>query len=578
MTEGQAQKFVDSAIQAVRVGSFTTVYQDNRRMRILANLARRPDLLGVQSTAILAEIYDQVGKYKDAGLLVNIDVAKREIRALREEINLQRARRSAVRAHSWLILQCAISQFRREGAQAQALNLIDEALEMIGADRGTVMNSQHIQSLFHFWRGRINTARYNFREADIDFQTALRVADETLREKLQLAERTATEQDRERVRFIHIQAGNYVMATCLSFGLGQSRQWEGRLFDSLWFLRAAVPLSRSSSDFHRRGFAHLLAGTVLRGIAQRGTKDFDAADEELSEARALLGHSERPHQLHLARVYHQLALSKYNRVPLEGAKSDADRESLGDALQLNEYSARLSGDADYEGYRDPMLEYGIKVARSLIETAMGNYSKAYECALEALDSNAGTLPKGTRGSALIARAMARADRVHETGQQAEISDAETAFAAVLKEPALRATDRAVAHLQLSRLYSRIGQPFRAAVHYDRALPLVEASEHGWVKDLQRTAKLALTTFPGPELTVDVKELTEAAKAKNLDPWSYITRYIDVDLKRRLLMLNQSTLQERDGEAKLAKELGLTRATIFNWKKDPDLRGLFPTRR
>ena len=179
-----------------------------------------------------------------------------------------------------------------------------------------------------------------------------------------------------------------MLSTVLSFGLANARQLQSKLVESLWFLRAAVPLSRGSMDFHRRGFAHLMMGTALRGVARQG--NLREAEQQLQKAKELLDEPER-HLLHLARVYQlQLALCRrYNDLPPGGSSSSREHRNLLElALKDNQDASDLSGDKSYEGFRDPLLTYGIKVARSLIQTALGDFNSAYDLAeVEAITVN-----------------------------------------------------------------------------------------------------------------------------------------------------------------------------------------------
>ena len=118
MTETEADTFIKPYIQLVRTGSFTSVFQNAATLAGLEDLARRKDYLGAQSAAILAEAHDQVGRYKEARAYANADIGKIQLTKLEHEIRRLRPERAVVRAHAWLLLQCAVNEFRREaGAQ-----------------------------------------------------------------------------------------------------------------------------------------------------------------------------------------------------------------------------------------------------------------------------------------------------------------------------------------------------------------------------------------------------------------------------------------------------------------------------
>ena len=127
--------------------------------------------------------------------------------------------------------------------------------------------------------------------------------------------------------------------------------------------------------------------------------------------------------------------------------------------------------------------------------------------------------------------MALAERVEGHDQVADIRKAENTLLIVVEDRDLRQTDRAAALLHLSRLYSKIGQPFKAEIHCKRALPLVRGSEHGWLKDLRKSAKVSLKVDTGPELRLNIEELLKAGNESRKGPWRYINRQLEVDLKR-----------------------------------------------
>jgi hypothetical protein len=224
-----------------------------------------------------------------------------------------------------------------------------------------------------------------------------------------------------------------------------------------------------------------------------------------------------------------------------------------------------------------MLVYGIKVATSLISTALGDYSAGRVYAEEAITCvSERNLPKVTHSWSWLAKGMAYAEGVTKAGQVSEIGDAERALIHhVIEEETARVTDRAAAHLHLSRLYSRIDQPFKATVFYERAAQLVEDSEHGWTKELREITGKLLRESLSSTFTLDIQELLDRAKKEKIPALPYIEKLVDTQIKRRLIWLQQDTLHDEDGAGKLARELGVTRTTIFNWKKDPTLRDVFP---
>jgi hypothetical protein len=157
-----------------------------------------------------------------------------------------------------------------------------------------------------------------------------------------------------------------------------------------------------------------------------------------------------------------------------------------------------------------------------------------------------------------------------------VKEAETALKEATDDDNLRPTDRGAAHLHLSRLYTAIGQPFQSAIHFDRAKPLVAQSEHGWVKDLLTTTEKGLKGDTGPELRINIQDLISLARDHQEGPWDYISKFLDIDVKRRLLSLPkyQGYLEEKNGDGRVAEELGISRGTLFNWKKQPELKDLF----
>src|SRR5450755_651550 len=116
MTDRDATAILGHSIQLVRTGEFTTLYRDEKLAELKSvRAAHSEDYLGAQSAAIIAETYDQVGKYKEAREFANYDEGVKQLRKLEQEIGRLKPMRNAVRAHAWLILQSGVNEFRREG-------------------------------------------------------------------------------------------------------------------------------------------------------------------------------------------------------------------------------------------------------------------------------------------------------------------------------------------------------------------------------------------------------------------------------------------------------------------------------
>lgn len=569
MSEAEATSILAPYIEKVRIGSFISVYQDEQTW--LKTVAGRTDYLGAQGSAILAESLDQVGKYPEVRQYADYNIGLKQLDKLEAAIEQANPVREVVRGHAWLVLQCGVSEFRRDKGHTQGLDLLNRGIEIIARKSGKVIDSQHIQSLFYFWRARIlSTALYDFPNADLDFKNALSVADQSFAKKLREAELAdPATMERKREWRTEVAVGAHVLSTILSFGLAQARQQDSKLSESLWFLRAAVPLSRTSTDLHRRGFAHLLMGTALRGIAQM--KDLAGAEEQLKTAQTLL-EQPVPHELHLARLYHQVALLRYNLVPPGVWRTGEYHNLLDQALHVNRKAADKTG--GYGEFKDHLLEYGIKVVQSLIETARGNFGAADRLADEAITTISPTVPRPTHGWALVAKGMALAESVEQGATSDKIQNAERALRIVADDTALRATDRAAALLHLSRMYARTSQRFKAETHFAAAEPLVKNSEHGWLKDLAESAKPKEDS--GPELRVDLEDMLAKTRQAGEKPWKSITRSLETDLKKRFLAMDeiQKMLTQSNGEEKAARALGITRATLFNWKKEEGLKEFF----
>ncbi len=576
-----ATEVVRSCIQLVRKGSFISVLPNIKALIPLAE--SRTDWLGFSSRAIIAETYDQLGSYDQAARWVTLGIGEDAVTSLKKETD-----RDAIRALAMLILQCAVSQFRQESGQEHGLRLLNDAIEFINANQEGA-GALHIRSLLYFWRGRIHSTRYQFETAERDFQDALDIADRNLKDKLKDVHLLQVRDEKEYIK--QVLAGNYVLATCLGFGLGQLRQLEGKLDDSLQFLRVAVPLFRGSIDFHRRGYAHLLMGIALRSRSRaRHDKqdELNAADEYLWEAKRLFGGEEQdeqqnripPHHLHLARVYHQLALSTFNRVTpgTPYAKlSNEEKVYLPRAQILNDQAKTESDQPSCKDYRDPVLDYGIAVLHSLIETTLNRYQNATARAGEAIRIiSARNLPKWLHGWAWVAKGMAHADQVAPNAadrQGVNFLNAEDAFTRVFQDEDVRATDRAAALLHLSLMYSKTGLKTKAGVHFDRAMRLVELSEHGWIKVLARNV--------GKELgdrdviwTFNATNALELARNNGEPAWASIKKLADIEVRKRLLRLSPSGLDTEAGIKEMAELLSISRATLFNWLRelrDPDLK-------
>ncbi len=172
--------FLLKQIQLVRTGMFTAVAQDGKTLAQLKDLSRRKDQYGYQSAALIAEIKDQVGEYQQASDFANYVVGTSQLTLLADAIRLRRPH-EVVRAHAWLLLQCAVSEFRRVGGHQNGIDLLTGGINRISANRGEAINSQHIESLFYFWRCRIlSIACFSFLEENEDFNTAIPLPDTKL--------------------------------------------------------------------------------------------------------------------------------------------------------------------------------------------------------------------------------------------------------------------------------------------------------------------------------------------------------------------------------------------------------------
>src|SRR5206468_2657645 len=132
---------VKGCIQRVRTGSFPTLYKNKETLNRLRRLAQQENYIGVQSKAILAETYDQVGKYRDAQELANFQVGEEQLRKLEAEMSRPQPSRDVVRAHAWLLLQCGVSEFRRESGYRQGLDLFTRGIDLISANKGEAIDS-----------------------------------------------------------------------------------------------------------------------------------------------------------------------------------------------------------------------------------------------------------------------------------------------------------------------------------------------------------------------------------------------------------------------------------------------------
>jgi tetratricopeptide (TPR) repeat protein len=290
--------------------------------------------------------------------------------------------------------------------------------------------------------------------------------------------------------------------------------------------------------------------------------DLRAADEHLTEARRLLGGTEEkhlPHHLHLARVYHQLALSRYNRI-------GRNCEDLKEAEEMNNKAEEESNNEACKEHRDPVLDYGIAVARSLITTDLRNYVEARRSADSAIEMFP-KLPRVTHGWAWVAKGMALAGALPDASS--DYGEAERAFKQALSEE-VRVTDRAAAHLHLALLYAKVGSTDKASIHYDRAIELVPQSEHGWIRDLAKRVEQTLgEKGMGYRCSFDVSELLRHAN-KDEGAWRYIEDFVSREIRSKLMRLMDSEIRDK-GVPAVADELGIGQATLYLWLRQAGIK-------
>lgn len=574
-----ADIFVKSQIELVRQGLFLKVFGNQKAMDKLKELASSIDAgwPGINSKAILAETHDQVGRYHECGQWCSRDDAQQQLNQLESDLPVPMEKRDLARARLMLVLQCAIVELRLRNYRG-AREILDKAINIFERHvtrRGPGLHRQHIESLFYFWRGRTFALEYAFESAEADFQKALAVADLNLEDKLIKKVFSLTdEEEKTKERHRQVAAGNFVLATVLGFGLGNTKQLAGKLHESLQFLRLAVPLSRGSEDFHRRGFAHLLLGTALRSQGD----DPESAKKHIKDSLILFGESEdgnvlddtpgRVHYLHLARANHQLALHTYDQAPYT---PDPPKE-LKAALELNKKAECYSMDPTCKSHYDPVLNYGIAVLRSLLETALENFPAGLSKAEEAiLMIENRSLPAWISGWAWTAKGRALANLVPGntplTDQDRNnISKAQISFEKTYADENARPADRAAAHFYLSRLYSKTDDRSGARNHYDLGKKMLGKNpEYRWLRDLAKgTAHMLGRDDDGFRCVFDIEELLKEGQDKReKDLWSYISNSVVAGAREKLLKLKLKDLEESSVKT-VADELGISHATLYAW--------------
>lgn len=595
MNSFDSQLISGDASKMVRKGQFAQLKSDERLMGRLKKSAhsREDSYLSLTSRAVLAETYDQLGTYALVGEYANSEVGGKQLERLASQLDSgggeARSDEELALARVQLIMQSAIAEFRRAPKSDYPIKLLSRTIELIEGRSRTAPFNESIRTLCYFWRGRMWTAGFEFGKAKADFDRALVQIDDDLDVRAWGENKRAHWASDDQVA-----EGNYVLSTCHGFGLGHLYQLQGKLRESLHHLRVALPLSRGSADLHRRGYTHLLMGIALRSMGSPidAQGQLDEADNHLKRAVDLFKEQEircdgkipyvSPcHHLHMARAYHQLALAHYTMAEpsTPGAAQHLER-----AKELIEMAKGESEHETCNDYVDPILAYGILVVRSMVFRSLNSPLDARasaEAAIKMVEEK--KITAWAKGGAYIAAGRALTDLGNQNDAEADrlYGEAEEKFKKAIDDEEVRDTDRAAAHLFLSRLYLRRKDIWRASAHFSHARPIVEKSQHGWLKNLCVSVETGDHEVGRYSLIFDLPALSASARAEGLPRWGYVmsevTRRVQFQLVR--LQFKEAGAFEMDRKlapkelAEIIEKMGVSRATAYNWLAEESMQSI-----
>lgn len=528
---------IHRAIGLVRRGDFIGAATDPVIMGDLERVSSGNDVPlnqdWITSRALLAEINDQIGRYKIVADVFSSPDAARSIRKSLAESRknfantkssprLSDEMRRLIRAQSLYELQSAINSLRRFDSH------LDEASARMTECRNTLKLISEVQSqqygddacqfhgvlsLFHYWEGRVEMARNNREDAAHHFEESMREIENNL--KFHYSGRLASIPPTDE-RMVY---ASYSLASAMGFGVAQLSHISGDLNRALALLRPTSALLMGTADVYRRGYAQMLIGAAERAAAGRNAEGLAQAILTLKGSLTLFEGTETHqlrHGLHQARSHHQLALAHLYMAQSPTIRGAAKDKHLSAANHHLRFGHLLLKEFEEAGFGDPELRYDLRLTSSRILCEKGEFQRARETATAALRiaDTYKFAPGISRAKCHVAIAEALiAQFDHQAAPAGLLEDANNCLEKALKVPKLDAALTAVIHLYEARIFARQKQMSKARQKFHEAWHKREKEvQNGWVRQLADEVKKEVAQ-PGVEFVLNLEHLEKDLRNK-----------------------------------------------------------------
>jgi hypothetical protein len=338
MRTAELNEVIVSVRDKIRRGQFIQVARDADSLAILKQAAEAEDvtiLTCLQASVMLAEMYDQMGRYSEAERFLEFDPHGEKAlqllkRLVMEEVERadklpkqkEQERRRLLRALAFFCLQHAIAWHRdttdvprRLGSALWLAQSAGQCLERLPPDR---FRFDGAKSMFQYWSGRFHALNRNWKDARTCFRDSMQHEQENLMLHLEQHAKGKHAVAAEELGVCakcqsRIAYTNYLLASNMAFGLALVELEEGTVENALTLLRPAqIMLEGSTFDEYRKGYVRLLIGKAERIRAGASEKRISKAIALLREAARLFTDHDSEnatHSFYAAATHHQLCLA-----------------------------------------------------------------------------------------------------------------------------------------------------------------------------------------------------------------------------------------------------------------------------
>lgn len=559
--------YLEKAARLIRKGDYDAVASDEELVRALKEIPpegkpeNSVDFLA--ACAMLSEQADQRGHYKEAWDYLQ-DHAELVVRALQR----QPADSRLTDARARYVLRYAVAQHRRND-HARALFYCSQTQVAVEAVDG----ASDVMPLLLYWQGRFFLHQDQYDDALGHFIRSMRLSASNLNAHFRSHGGNGTFTPERACCLDATQSAHYRTGSALAFGVASVYQWLGRLKDAYENLLPALTMLQPTADRYRYGLALLILGTVERQQADLDPaalkRAHDTSHQALESFRSASGVNE--HSLYEAWADLELAETCMKmHEAIAAAPADAPEKPaqyLDDARHWHEEAQRnwqeaskVSGSATGVSFRSLPLEDAVRLTWARLEFEKRQFDQAIQTTSDIVQPAS---PKGVVGSHVLVEALILRGQALLSRNQGpdDLRRAVTDFEMARKS----AKDK-----EMVPLYC-LATLLLVDTHLTRENIILA---HRLMKDYERSA----ISIEEPQVLRLAESIRE--KIENSHLFLFDIREIDSktpprklydELEARLRHYCVEQAFNWGGEARGAKEaadrLGVSRATIFKWRKN-----------